>query len=98
MVSKTSNAHTMAIKSTPSAIVKACKLVIVQLKANNFSQEDIFAIHLALEEALVNAVKHGNKMDPEKEVRIDYSVAPDKVEISMTDEGKGFDMQAMTQL
>ena len=58
----------MAIESKPSAIVKVCELILLKLKANNFSQEDIFAVHLALEEALINAIKHGNKMNPKKEV------------------------------
>ena len=34
-------------------------------------------------------------MDPTKEVRIDYSVDLEKVEIFMTDEGEGFDPQAV---
>lgn len=92
---KTSHSHTMSIKSDPYAIIKVCKLIILQLKANHFSQEDIFAVHLALEEALINAIKHGNKMNPEKEVKIDYLVNPDKVEISMTDEGEGFNPEAV---
>jgi serine/threonine-protein kinase RsbW len=62
-----------------------------ELQSRSFDQEDIFAVHLALEEAFVNAVKHGNRMDAAKKVRIDYCVAPDKVDISITDEGEGFD-------
>jgi serine/threonine-protein kinase RsbW len=38
------------------------------------NQDDIFAVHLALEEALLNAVKHGNKMDPTKKVVMEYMV------------------------
>jgi serine/threonine-protein kinase RsbW len=44
-----------------------------------------------MEEAFINAIKHGNKMDAKKEVKIDYSVSSDKVEILMTDLGDGFD-------
>lgn len=39
----------------------------------------------------MNAVKHGNRMDPSKKVTIEYVVDPEKVEIRMTDEGPGFD-------
>ncbi len=95
MASKAPVAHSMAIASTPVAIAEVCRWILPKLKANNFSQEDIFAIHLALEEALINAIKHGNKMDPAKEVKIDYSVSPDKVEISMTDQGEGFDPETV---
>jgi len=85
----------MAIESTSSAIYEVCDWILPKLEANNFSQEDIFAIHLALEEALINAIKHGNKMNPDKEVKIEYLVSPDKVEISMADEGNGFNPEAV---
>jgi len=81
----------VAVVSTPSAIVEVCKRLLSEVEANDFSQEDIFAVHLALEEAFINAIKHGSKMDTNKEVKIDYSVGLDKVEISMTDLGEGFD-------
>jgi serine/threonine-protein kinase RsbW len=82
--------RTKLVASDPSAIIEECKWVLSQLEANNFSPEDIFSVHLSLEEAFINAVKHGNKMDTHKGVRIDYSISPNKIEISMTDEGKGF--------
>ncbi len=95
MASRAPTTRSMAIASTPFAIAKVCEWILPKLKANNFSQEDIFAIHLALEEALINAIKHGNKMDPEKEVKIDYSMGSDRIEISMTDEGDGFDPETV---
>jgi len=95
MASKIPISRSMVVENTPSAIVGVCRWILSELEANNFSQEDIFAVHLALEEAFVNAVKHGNKMDPDKEIKIDYSVDLDKVEISMTDEGDGFEPEAV---
>ncbi len=92
---KTPAKRSIVIESKPSATVKVCRQILPILEANNFSQEDIFAVHLALEEALINAIKHGNKMDPNKEVKIDYSVSPEKVEISMTDQGEGFTPEAV---
>ena len=61
------------------------------LRAHQASEKDIFGIRLALEEALVNAIKHGNQMDRSKQVRISYSVGPDRFEVHITDEGPGFD-------
>jgi serine/threonine-protein kinase RsbW len=68
-----------------------CEQILPKLETNGFSKDDIFAVHLALEEAFLNAVKHGNKMDSTKDVKIDYSVDLDKVEISVTDQGEGFE-------
>src|SRR5262245_35982013 len=61
------------------------------LTARPFTEREIFGIKLALEEALVNASKHGNRMDRKKKVHIKYSVTPDRFDIRIADEGPGFD-------
>ena len=91
MASETPISRSMAAESTASAAAGVCKQILAELEANNFSEDDIFAVHLALEEAFINAIKHGNKMDPGKKIEIDYSLGAEKIEISMTDEGNGFD-------
>ncbi len=90
MASEAPISCSIVVESKPTAVVDVCKQILTGLEANNFGKDDIFAVHLTLEEAFLNAVKHGNKMDPTKKVRIDYSVDSDKVEISITDEGNGF--------
>jgi serine/threonine-protein kinase RsbW len=45
---------------------------------------------LALDEAIVNAIKHGNKCNPEKCVHIIAVVRCDGVWFTITDEGSGF--------
>jgi len=87
--------RSVVVSSTPSAVADVFNQLQPGLKASNFSEEDIFAVHLALEEAFTNAVKHGNKMEPNKAVKIDYAIEPDKVEICMTDEGSGFDPEVI---
>ena len=62
-----------------------------QLKSCRFEDSEIFSIKLALEEALVNAIKHGNQMDRDKKVRVEYRVNPERFEIQICDEGHGFD-------
>jgi serine/threonine-protein kinase RsbW len=61
------------------------------LQANRFTEKEIFCIRLALEEALINAIKHGNQLDREKSVNIRYTVTGERFDISITDEGPGFD-------
>ena len=95
MVSKAPINCSMVVESRPSAVVGVYEQILSKLENNGFSKEDIFAVHLALEEAFLNAVKHGNKMDSAKSVKIDYSVGLDKVEISMTDQGDGFEPEAI---
>lgn len=61
------------------------------LAAAHFDEKELFSIELALEEALVNAIKHGNQLQPEKNVRVVYSVTPERFDIRIEDEGDGFD-------
>ena len=55
------------------------------------SDGNTFEIELALREALVNAIVHGNQEDPQKRVHVQCRVTTDS-EVSMTveDEGQGF--------
>lgn len=95
MVSKVPVNRSVVIESIPGAVIGICKDILVELKAKNFSEDNIFAVHLALEEAFLNAVKHGNKMDQEKAVKIEYTIGLDKIEVFVTDEGEGFDPEAV---
>jgi serine/threonine-protein kinase RsbW len=61
------------------------------LHARATSDQEVFSVRLALEEALVNAIKHGNEMDRSKKVHVSYRLAGDRLEVRITDEGKGFD-------
>ena len=65
--------------------------LLEQLGVHGWSPSDIFAIHLAAEEALVNAIVHGNKLDPAKKVHVRCEVTADLARIEITDEGDGFD-------
>lgn len=60
------------------------------LQANEFGDTDLFAVKLAVEEALVNAIKHGNQLDANKTVRVVYTVDHERFDIAITDEGVGF--------
>jgi len=91
MVSKTPINFSIVIKSRPSAVVEVCEQILSKLEPYGFDKDDTFAVHLALEEAFLNAVKHGNKMDSSKEVKIECSVDFEKIEISVTDQGEGFE-------
>ncbi|WP_397571831.1 ATP-binding protein [Schlesneria sp. T3-172] len=55
-----------------------------------FSTRDQFGIRLAVDEAVTNAIKHGNQLSPEKKVRIDFRKSDAGVRIEIEDEGDGF--------
>lgn len=52
-------------------------------------------LFVALDEAFVNAVKHGNKYNAEKLVRILVEVSKDEARFTIEDEGDGFDVNSI---
>jgi serine/threonine-protein kinase RsbW len=89
MVSE-SSIHKVVIPGLPSRLEQVCDAVLSQASENNYTEDEIFAIHLAIQEAFANALKHGNCDDPEKTITVEYSITPKRVDISVTDQGSGF--------
>jgi serine/threonine-protein kinase RsbW len=67
------------------------KQIMDEVARLGFNYHSTYALKLALEEALVNAIKHGNALDPAKKVLIEAKVTPKQAEIVIEDEGPGFD-------
>jgi serine/threonine-protein kinase RsbW len=78
------------IDSDPSQQREIQKRILDAVEAAGFSQDNLFAVKISLEEALINAIKHGNKLDPHKKVHVEASVTPKETEIIVEDEGPGF--------
>jgi serine/threonine-protein kinase RsbW len=74
-------------------IVPAIEDIIASLDAAGFSHKETFGVRLALEEALVNAIKHGHKGDPSKEVHLRYHLTAECLVAEVEDQGPGFNPQ-----
>ncbi len=61
------------------------------MTGKGFARKDVFGMRLSLEEALVNAIKHGHRGDPAKQVRVRYQVTAEQAFVEVEDEGPGFD-------
>ena len=66
------------------------KKIMDRVEAQRYDEQTTFAIRLALEEGLMNAIKHGNKLDPKKTVHVEANVTPKRTEVTIEDQGKGF--------
>jgi serine/threonine-protein kinase RsbW len=64
--------------------------ILQAVQRHGFAEKNYFAIHVALDEALANAVKHGNKRDPAKKVQVEANISDERAEIFIEDEGPGF--------
>ena len=65
--------------------------ILNTLMNNGWENKLVFGIHLSMEEALVNAVKHGNKYNPAKKVHVRVGISSNLFRSEITDEGEGFD-------
>jgi serine/threonine-protein kinase RsbW len=82
--------RTVVIQSSHDIVHTLCKEILQEAQSNHFSQNDLFGIHLSIEEAMINAVRHGNNDDPNKKVHVSYTITPSIFDILIEDEGGGF--------
>lgn len=54
-------------------------------------EDDLFGIDLSVRETVANAIKHGNKEDETKRVRVTFERTAQDLIITVQDEGAGFD-------
>ena len=78
------------IPSIPLAARDVQKQILDEVKRHHYGESNFHAIHLALEEGLINAMKHGNKHDAAKTVHVEAKVTAKSTEIIIEDQGKGF--------
>ena len=71
------------------------KRIVDDVTRLGFTSQSQFGIKVALEEALINAIKHGNRRDPQKKVHIEAKVSPQQLEIIVEDEGPGFSRKSV---
>ena len=64
--------------------------IVALLEQNEWPMRDCFGVRLSLEEALVNAIKHGNRMEPDKKVFISCELSIDEITVVIEDQGDGF--------
>ncbi len=50
---------------------------------------------LAVVEGVNNAIVHGNKLEKEKDVVVEYAVSDGKIEFLISDSGSGFDYRSL---
>lgn len=83
--------HVCVVKSDLREAEIPKQKIIEEIEKRQFDASSVFAIKLALEEALTNAVKHGNCCDPTKPVTVRYVVTDDEIIVIVRDEGEGFE-------
>ena len=83
-------AKSWRIPSTNADAAAVQMQIVDAIESHGYKREVVFAVRLALDEALVNAVKHGNDGDPTKHITIDFRIDDESLVIEVQDDGPGF--------
>ena len=76
-------------------IERFCEAIVAAMTRHGMGDAAQFAVRLAWEEAISNAVHHGNRNRPEGRIEVAYHVDARRLFIRVTDEGEGFDPAAV---
>ncbi len=81
----------ISLDSTLDSVDSAETLVLNLARELGFSEDDLHDLGMAVREAMVNAVVHGNRYNLNKKVRLSLAKETDRLSVRITDEGDGFE-------
>lgn len=82
----------LSLPSILESVEKAAHESELFAKECGYDEGAIYAIDMAVREAVANAVKHGNKFDESKNVEITFNNLENGFEVEVRDFGKGFEV------
>ena len=74
---------------------------LVEILTNNLTHlaacnsDLVYSFEMAVREIVINAMQHGNQLDPNKYVSMQYRFDSENFEVQVRDEGKGFDVERL---
>lgn len=83
--------ETLVLESEMNSISQVEKLIDAQAQMLNIDDEVYGKYMLSVVECVNNAIVHGNKMDKNKKVTMHYHISNTTIEVTVSDEGEGFD-------
>ena len=79
-----------SLASRAGAHVACMQEILEQLARQGWEGRELFGVEMALEESLTNAIRHGNRFDESKQVRVECKVSSERFWLRVRDEGAGF--------
>lgn len=80
------------LDSTLESVDAAEELALNEAQKAGFEEDELHKIAMAVREAMVNAVAHGNRYSAHKKVHFSVSRTPDRFILRIADQGDGFDL------
>jgi len=88
---RTTDSLSLTLTSDPKNLERLEPFVRDLVLRHGLSSSQSHDILLCLTEAVINGIKHGNAYNPRKKVSIRCQCISDKLKVTVTDEGQGFD-------
>lgn len=82
---------TYTLESSLDSVNKVEQTAEQMAKKAGVDEDELFKITMAVREAAVNAVLHGNSYDPDKRITASFENTGDSLVIRIADQGKGLD-------
>jgi serine/threonine-protein kinase RsbW len=79
------------LESTLESVNTAEQAALELAAKSGFAEDECGRIGIAVREATVNAILHGNQYDPAKHVTLCFESTPESLTIAVRDEGAGMD-------
>lgn len=83
------------LESTLDSVDSAEALVLKLAREVKFTEDDLHDLGMAVREAMVNAVVHGNRYNLNKKVHVSVEKQPDRLSVKIIDEGEGFERSGL---
>jgi len=88
--------YTLELSSELDAIERAVEFLVERCREAGFDEDRLrLNFRVGVAEAIANAMLYGNRTDPAKQVRVDARCTSEMIRIRVTDEGGGFDPDAL---
>lgn len=85
----------LAMESTLDTVDAAETLVLEFAQDAGFEEEDLHKLGMAVREAMVNAVVHGNRYNLKKKVHLSLEFENERLVLKIADEGEGFEPEEL---
>ncbi|MBF0216204.1 MAG: ATP-binding protein [Candidatus Omnitrophica bacterium] len=83
------------LNNTAGSLKEVSAGLISALLEKGVAEGTVFEIQLSFEEALRNAMVHGNRERPDKKVKVEIEISEKDVRLMIEDEGEGFDLEKL---
>ena len=83
------------LNSALESVDRAEELALRKAQTLGLDEDELVHFGMAVRECMVNAVVHGNRYSQDKKVHLDIECSPDRIAVTIRDEGSGFDPDAL---